>query len=266
MQKQDILKKYPNQEDRLIISKLLDKIKERDRKNKICSTDFLGIHERAVCEEVLKNEKVQNYIFAGGRDDAERVILIFYPEKLEGLQTNDVINTFISIVRITLPKYISGYLHRDYLGGIMKLGIKRGKIGDIIVLEDGADIVVCADIDDFLSQELNKLTRFSKAKIEKKDICEIRNANIEKEEHTIIVPSYRIDAIASEAIHMSRSKVSEIIDEERVFINGLICKNGAKLAKIGDKITVRGKGRFEVVEEIGSTRKENIRLKILKYV
>ncbi len=130
----------------------------------------------------------------------------------------------------------------------------------------GADVIITKDIADFLESEVKKLTRFSKSKIEIKSIFDIREANSKKEESVIIVPSYRVDAIVAEAIHLSRSKVSEIITEERVFINGSICKNGAKQLCFGDKITVRGKGRFEITEELGNTKKENIKIKIIKYV
>ncbi len=67
-------------------------------------------------------------------------------------------------------------------------------------------------------------------------------------------------------LHISRSKVSTLINEERVIINGIICKNGAKQIKIGDKITIRGKGRFEIMQEKGLTKKDNIIIEILKFV
>ncbi|MBR6034255.1 MAG: hypothetical protein IKP28_05985 [Clostridia bacterium] len=122
------------------------------------------------------------------------------------------------------------------------------------------------DIVKFLADEIGNLTRFSKSKIEIKNILDIKKTESKKEENIIIVPSFRVDAIVAEAVHLSRSKVSEIIEEERVFINGTTCKNGAKQVNIGDKITVRGKGRFEIIEELGNTRKENIRIKIIKYI
>ena len=266
MQKQEILKNYTEQEDKLLASKLLDRINERDLRNKIATTEFLNIHEKSICEEILKKEKISNYIFTGGFEDAERAILILYPDKLDESYIKTELANWLSVIRITLPKYNETYTHREYLGGIMKLGIKREKVGDIVVLENGADIIVANDIAEFLKQELANLTRFSKSKIEIKNIYELRIAESKTEEETIIVPSYRLDVIVGEALRTSRSKASNLIDEERVFINSSICKNGAKIAKIGDKITVRGKGRFVIKEELGATKKDNIRIKILKYI
>ena len=266
MQRQEILKNYPDEEDKLLVSKLLDRINDRDTRNKIAVTDFLNIHEKAVVKEVLKNENIEGYIFEGGFPEAERELLILYPNKLEEEYIKTIIDQYIKIIRITLPKYNEAYTHREYLGGIMKLGIKREKIGDIIVSKSGADILVLTDISDFLLNDLPNLTRFSKAKIELKNINELKQEPAQIEELSIIVPSYRIDAIVGEVLRISRNKTSDIIDEERVFLNGSICKKGSKSVKIGDKITVRGKGRFEIGEELGSTKKDNIRIKVLKYV
>lgn len=266
MYKQELLKHYETAEDKLLIAKLLDKIKERDQKNRIVTTDFLNLHEEMICEELLKKQKTENYVFYGGYEEAERKILILYPDKLEEEYIKKHGESWLMLLRVALPKYQEAYSHREYLGGIMKLGLKREKIGDILVLEDGADIIVQKEIAIFLKQELEKLTRFHKANMEVKSICEVRNAISKTEEMLIIIPSYRIDAVLSEMLRISRSKSSDVIKDERVFLNGVLCQNGAKTIKVGDKITVRGKGRFEIIEELGNTKKENIRMKIIKNI
>ncbi len=266
MNKQEILKSYPDEEDKLLVAKLLDKIVDRDTRNNVVATDFLNMHEKSIVKEVLKTTNTQNYFFTGGFLEAEREILMLFPDKLEEEYVKKQIGNFVTIIRIILPKYNEEYSHREYLGGLMKLGIKREKIGDIIVCKNGADIITTVEIADFLKQEIGKLTRFSKATIEKKGIADLNQAEMNVEELSIIVPSYRIDAIVSEVLRISRGKASDIIDEERVFLNGVICKKGSKFAKNGDKITVRGKGRFEIGAELGSTKKDNVRINIKRYV
>ena len=136
MQKQDLLKKYPDKEDKLLISKLLDELDKRDNSNKIATTDFLNMHEKSICQEILQIEKIKNYFFTGGFDDSERTILIAFPDKLEEEYVRSQLENWISVISIELPKYCDAYTHREYLGGIMKLGIKREKIGDILVQEN----------------------------------------------------------------------------------------------------------------------------------
>lgn len=64
----------------------------------------------------------------------------------------------------------------------MKLGVKREKIGDILVFEDGADIITTPEMSKYILNNLGQLTRFSKAKIERLDISKVRKPIINKEE------------------------------------------------------------------------------------
>ena len=76
----------------------------------------------------------------------------------------------------------------------------------------------------------------------------------------------RLDNIIAELAKTSRAKAEEIIRQERVSLNYEIVTKDSKLVKIGDKLTIRGKGKFEIKEQIGSTKKEKSVLKIEKCV
>lgn len=257
--------KIANEEDKLFIAKIINKLEQRDLKNKITSTDFLNLHEKRLCEDLIKKEKIKNYKITGCYEDAERTVVIFYPDKLENY-IDRYIDQLFCVIRIELPKFQNKYTHRDYLGGIMKLGIKREKIGDIMVFDDGADIIVGTDIADYLIDELKKLTRFKKSNIKKVSIMNLRIATQNKECIELIVSSYRIDTILSEILRISRTKATQIIKEERVFINSVLCINPSKNLLLNDIITIRGKGKFELKEECGCTKKGNIKIIVLKYV
>ena len=196
MDKQLILNKYSKPEDKLLISKMLDKIELSKSKNRIEYTDFLDMNQKHLLEKILIQENVENYIIDGGSDNTERTTIIFYPDKLK--QVVDIkYKAILPIIciRINLPKEMYGkYSHRDYLGGLIKLGIKREKIGDIFVFEDGADILVLDEISKFLLNNISTLTRFSKSKIEKIDIEDIRKKQENKEE-------YQIELIITKAEH-----------------------------------------------------------------
>ena len=148
----------------------------------------------------------------------------------------------------------------------MKLGLKREKIGDIIVWDKGAHIIVLNEIVQFLKENLSSLTRFHKSEINIKPIEELHPCNIQKETIEIMVSSMRLDNIISELIKTSRTKAEEIIKTERVFINYEVETKDSKTLKIGDKITVRGKGKFEIKEQVGNTKKGKYVLNIEKYI
>ena len=59
MDKQLILSKYSKPEDKLLISKMLDKIELSKSKNKIENTDFLDMYQKHLLEKILKQEQIK---------------------------------------------------------------------------------------------------------------------------------------------------------------------------------------------------------------
>lgn len=252
------LSKYKKPEDKLILSKILDKINFCETRNQIQTTDFLDLAQQELIRKFLQAQRIDNYIFFGGYEDAERKVVIFYPTKLENLIREEKIdfNEWIKVIRLTLPNENKGkYEHKIYLGALMKLGLKREKIGDILVDSNGADIIIDKDILNFLKANLLELTRFQKSTIEEIKLQDLRKIESQKEEIKITVSSMRLDNIVAELARCSRNKASEIIEQERVFINYELVTKQTKEVKENDRITIRGKGRFEIKEIIGSTKK-----------
>ena len=267
MEKSAILNKYSNDEDKLFISKILDKIKLTKTRNKIVNTDFLDMYQISLVENFLRKINYKNYKLYGGYEDAERKILIVYPEKYTDEMIEKNHPKFLKVVRIKLQEEdYEKFSHRNYLGGIVKLGLKREMVGDILVRKDGADIITISDFASILEKELPSLTRFQNSKIEIVEINDLKVRIPEKEEIKIIVPSLRLDNIVSDLIRTSRSKAKTVIEQERVFINGKSETKLSKQVKLGDIITVRGKGRFTVKGIDGTTRSGRTVLIIEKYV
>lgn len=242
MDKQNILKNIAKEEDKLLISKILDKFQYAVTKNKIVATSFLNPTEKHLSQKVLNQLKITNYLFYGAYENCERCIIVFYPEKFDFNIVETNYDNIISIVRISLPKELHDkYNHRDYLGGIMKLGVSREKVGDILVSNDGADIIISKDIQEYLINSLPTLTRFKKSQIELIKLENLRIPKLEFEEIQIIVSSLRLDLIVSELIHSSRSNANEYISSERVFVNFELETKLDKRLKEKDTITIRGK-------------------------
>ncbi len=267
MDKQKMLADYKNQDEKLLLAKVLDKLEFVKSKNKIENTNFLNLYEQDMIDKFLKKIKYKNYYFFGGTGDAERKILIVYPEKLTEDMVRKNHSKMLSVVKIKLPIDLSvEYDHRRYLGAIMKLGIEREKVGDISVKQMGADIIVKNEILNYLMQNLSLLTRFSSAEIESKNIEDLKEIETQKLEMTEIVASLRLDNIVSNLARTSRGKAVEILEQERVFLNFKVETKSSKQVKVGDIITIRGKGRFEFKEIIGNTKKGRFIIKVDKFV
>ena len=269
MSKSTILERYSNEEDRLLAAKILDKIKLAKTRNQIVNTDFLDMYQKKIIQEILNIEKEKNYIYYYPCQEAEKAMLIIYPDKYEDIFVNKRFDysNIVKLIRITLPNELKGtYAHKDYLSGIMKLGIKREKIGDILVFEDGADIAVSNEICKYILNNLGQLTRFGKSKIEELNIEQIRNPEIKKETKRITVPSLRLDSVVSELANCSRNMASEIIAGQRVYVNYENETRNSALIEANDILVIRGKGKFFINKIEGETRKGKIAVIVEHYI
>ena len=263
----EILNDYKDKDDKILLAQILDKVEMVEKKNKIEYTDFLDLAQIELVQKFINKIKLQNYMIYGGFEQAERKMFVIYPDKFNSVVVEKNLSNIIQIIRIELPDDLKGkYTHRDYLGAVIKLGIERKKIGDIIVDQNGADIIVDKDIVKFLLDNLGSLTRFSKSTISVQNIVDLRPVEIKKEELEIIVSSMRLDNVISDLARCSRNKALDIINTERVFINFECETKKTKQVKTGDMITIRGKGRFFVKEIIGQTRSGRTIIKIEKFV
>ncbi len=235
--------KYKNSEYKLLIAKIIDKYEFAISKNKITYTDFLNISEISIIKKILKEENITNYVLWGGKEETDRSVLIFYPEKFSVEMVEKNFEKIFEVIRIKLPNNII-YEHREILSGIMKLGIKREKFGDIIVTDFGADIIALSEISKILQNDLKTLTRFRKSEITIESIRDITILEADFENVNIIVSSIRLDNFVSELAKCSRGNAEEIISNGRVFVNSINEFKNSKKINVNDIITIRGKGKF----------------------
>ena len=251
-------------EDKLLLSKIIDKIKFS--KNRITNSEFLNEYQIMMVEKELRKKGITNYFFEGGYENAESKILIAYPEALGEDIARENVSNILKAIKIELPNEICGKLqHRDYLGTVMSFGLVRERIGDIIVHEDSAYIIVLDENASYLKNSFEYEKRFKKAKISIIDVHEIKAKPLEFEEIIISVNSVRLDSIISEIIKTSRRFAQEFLEEEKVSINYAVETKPTKTIKEKDILIIRGKGKFIVDEFMGQNKKGKELIKIQKY-
>lgn len=243
-------------DDKLLLALVEDKLRQCEDNYMPVATDFLDLHQRSIVENALKDLKPQCKVeFYGGYDDAERCVCCFVPDYTDAEQTAQ-----LAVVRVKALPGGKELTHRDYLGSLLGLGIKREKTGDIIVYQGGADLVVVSDLTDFISLNYDKVGR-TLITVEVLPISQIRVVQHDFKEKEDTVASLRMDNIVSSAFGVSRSKASEAIKRGIVFVNNVECFKVDKEAHIGDKIVFRGKGKAYLVESGGLSRKGRIYVK-----
>ena len=114
MEKQKILNDYKKQEDKILLAQVLDKIEFSKQREKIEYTDFLDMYQIALVKTFLKKIEFENYVLFGGFENAERNILIIYPEKYNMAMVEKNYSKIIKAIKITLPEEEKGkYSHRN---------------------------------------------------------------------------------------------------------------------------------------------------------
>lgn len=260
--KQKILNSISNKEDKILFSKIIDQINICEKNYENTFTEFLPIIKYLEFKSILKENIEQNMYIFGGFEEAERIIIGFFPEYT---QPENILFP-LSILEITYnEKYSKILTHREFLGSILGLGIDRGKVGDIIINNNKAICFLYNDIISYVNINLERVSSTKvKTKILKLEDCDILKPKLE--EKSIIISSIRLDAVLSSAFNIARGKISDYIKGEKVFINFSIQTNGAKNVKENDIITLRGVGRIKVLNIVGKTKKDRIILNIAKYV
>ena len=95
-------------------------------------SEFLDERQQALCLPLAQRSGLP-FLFFGGWQDASRRMLGVFPEYWEA-QGEDFP---LAVLTARIPKGFS-LCHRDFLGALMNLGIKREMVGDILVDGQGA--------------------------------------------------------------------------------------------------------------------------------
>lgn len=170
----------------------------------------------------------------------------------------------IKVIEITNKSNFSKLRHKDYLGGLLSLGIERNKIGDIVIKEDIAYVPVVEDIYLYI---INNLTKIGKSPVKVKLIEEFNKIpTAEFEDFTINVSSLRIDSIVAKIINVSRSRAIELIESSKVLLNYSKVSDKSKEVVNGARLTIRGSGKYIIGNIIGETKSGKQKVEIKKYI
>ncbi len=187
----------------------------------------------------------------GGYDMAERRMIRFGDEAELGYEVDFPIKSLA--IKPLKAEFADELSHRDYLGALMNLGIRREMIGDIFV-RDRVALVFCKDsIADYIIDNLRRVRHTSVSVSIEENISELTGPRLT--EKIVQVTSARVDAVISRVFNMSRQESLNLFPVGNVYLNGRICTENAKALKAGDIVSARGYGKFEFMEEIGESRK-----------
>lgn len=218
--------------------------------------NFLS-EEQAVLASGILSKRGVDFALWGGYDEAQRCVLGCFPDWM------DEKNFPITPITFSFRKN-DELRHKDFLGSLMALGIKRETVGDILIEEGRAVAFVLSEIADYILAEVTKIGRTGvTAVLGANEPLPQRN---ELKEFTETVASLRLDCVVSAIASIPRSSAAEKISDGFVAINSVTVEKSTRSVNDGDIITVRGSGKFIIDSVCERTRKDRIILKYKKYV
>ncbi len=246
-------------EQELCRKKLIDLSKQADRKGIVLFSSFLNLDEQNIYHQA-RNVFATKTESSGGVPGAERQMIAFIPDALSYEWEYPV-----TALRITpaAPKFAEQLGHRDILGALMTLGVDRGRIGDIIVGEDGYYFLCESGLASYFEDHLDRI-RHTAVRAEAVPLSgiQIQQSLAEKEG---IVTSDRLDAVLACVHRLSRSQASSLLKAEKVAVNGRTITSPSFSCRENDIVSVRGYGRFQYLNIYGETKKGRLKMKYLLY-
>ena len=250
--KEKIIRYYKGTEGEAVAVKLVDFAAQTLKNRKCKLTGFLSPFEQEMAGVIANSLGSLNVDFYGGFRGAERQRAAFCHEEFKGTP-----NFEIAVVKAEWNGEFARLGHRDVLGSILNLGVAREHIGDVIATKDCARILVDQKMCDYFTANLTHIGGTSV----KTSVDELENISA-KEERTkeirATVASLRADSIAAAGFGMSRSKAAQEIFAEKIKLNWQTVKNASQAVKEGDVLSMRGRGRLEVAEIRGQTKKGRV--------
>lgn len=229
---------------------------------------FMTPEEQALLAQMRKTlPRGLKLRFLGGFEEAERRLPLFYDPSF-GYE-EDMLSSLSEILPMEIVSSSGAELsHRQILGSLMSLGVQREVVGDILPCTGGkAVFFTLAPLADFFEKQLCRVGRESVTCGKTVLAWDFKPQRKTKEIRATIA-SLRLDCAAAALLQVSRDKAQTMIRAGLVSKNHLPADDPAAPFRTGDRITIKGAGRFDILhaEEEDRTRKGRVRLVAQQYI
>ncbi|MGE8204159.1 RNA-binding protein [Heyndrickxia sp. NPDC080065] len=218
-------------------------------------TDFLDPRQIHIVQSIIGSEQNVKMGVFGGHADCERKRVLLYPEYFSPEKDDYQIVLF----ELKYPNKFVTITHRQVLGTLMSLGIKREKFGDIFIHQERIQLIIAKELQEYIKLELGQIGKTSVQLIEM-PLDEVIHSGEMWHEIQTTVSSLRLDAVLSSVYHISRQKAQTLIQHGLVKVNWRTIEQTAFTCEEGDVISARGFGRSKILVIDGKTKKEKWRI------
>lgn len=224
-------------EENLLKKRFIELAERTYSKNIYTFTEFLSPAEQNLLRFSVKGVPCH---FDGGYENAEKAVAVFGSEELCGYAEHAPIE-WIKIEPCSM-KFSGELSHRDFLGSLMSLGIRRSTLGDVIVKNNVAYAPALDSIADYICENLIEIKHTSVRCSKVEHLPE--DALPKPVESEFVVASERLDSVIASIYKLSRSESKALCEHEKVSVGGIPVLNASYTPKENDVISVRGYGKF----------------------
>lgn len=237
---------------------------------KICSPVYSMFLDEKQCSEaegILLNYPYVVYKFWGGYNDAQRKILCVYSLSgcgyLDELYSEGLTEEIPMKCLTFLYRKSDTLTHRDFLGSLMALRLKRETIGDILISEGKAQVFATDTASELICSTVGKIGRTGVKIYDDMPFDTVRIQEFEIISGT--VASLRADSVISLALRISREKSAQLIKNTGIQINCETVFSVKHEMKCKDVFSVKGYGKFILDEFSGISKKGRLHIAVKKY-
>ncbi|MBQ8603694.1 MAG: hypothetical protein IJ410_02465 [Oscillospiraceae bacterium] len=248
-----------NADETVFCKKAYSQCEKSDRMGIKTFSSFLDLRQKELFISQFNKFPCLNIDFyAGFEGDTERCVACVYNE-WDQIDKND----YPVVILCSDIRGEDKLNHRDFLGAIMNLMLKREYIGDILVIEDKCYIVCHENMASVIKSELKKVKRsFVDFDEFTGQLNYTRSISRQK---SVTVASMRADAVLSAVLNCSRSEASAMIKQGMVSVNHLPLKHGDFEIVDGDILSVRKHGKYKLSFDGTKSRKDRFFITYYKY-
>jgi RNA-binding protein YlmH len=258
-----VLENIKDKEDKILVSKILDKANKCEASSSYICTNFLDLREFNIVVSVLNSLKVL-YSVLKINENVEKKNILLMPSTSKNID-DSILKDYISCIKIT-TKSKGTLKHKDYMGSIYALGLKREYIGDIFAKDYCGYVLCMKSAEEYF---LNNLFKVANEHVTCNIIDvfsdEVKVLDTNFKETKIIVPSMRADVILSEIYNLTRSEVKDKISRSDLYINSRNSLYGSELLKDDDIVSLKKYGKIKIEKVLRKTKNDKFELSIKKY-
>lgn len=211
---------------------------------------FLDPREQEIAAQLVAYDGETNVFFCGGGPQVERKRAIFAPDYFNP-QTEDF---DLVCFEVNYPDKFVTVTHRNLLGSLMSLGLKREKFGDILIRGKTVQFVASRDISDYLLTNVQAVGKTS-VSLREVPLADLIVPDEQWKEFSETFSSLRLDVVIAEMFRLSRANAVSYIQAGNVKVNWRVIESPAYACHVHDTISVKGYGRGKLLDVQGKTKK-----------